>query len=70
MTVAKVFIVLVLIAIIIVLFRGLYYMVKGHGNPRKTANSLTWRISLSVLLIILLVVAITYGVIEPHGLQP
>ena len=70
MTITKVFILLTLLAIIFVLFRGLYFMVKGHGNPRKTANSLTWRIGLSLALIILLIVALTNGFIVPHGVQP
>ncbi len=70
MTLTKVFIVLALIAIIIVLFRGLYHMVKHEGDTKKVVKSLTWRITLSIGLIILLVVAISQGIIQPHGVQP
>jgi branched-subunit amino acid transport protein AzlD len=69
MTIAKVFIILTLIAIIFSLFRGLYYLVKEQGQTKKTVNSLTWRISLSVFLIILLILAIKFGIIVPHGVQ-
>ena len=69
MFIAKVFIILTLIAIIFVLFRGLFFLVKDQGQTKKTVNSLTWRISLSVFLIILLVLAIKFGIIVPHGVQ-
>ncbi|PCJ48719.1 MAG: hypothetical protein COA74_08410 [Gammaproteobacteria bacterium] len=67
---AKVIIVLALFAILFVLFRGLYYMVKDQGKTKRTVNSLTWRIALSVLLIIGLITAVATGVIVPHGIQP
>ena len=66
----KILIVLMLFAIIFVLFRGLYFLVKGTGNPKKTVSSLTWRIGLSVLFIGLLIAAIVMGYIEPHGINP
>jgi branched-subunit amino acid transport protein AzlD len=70
MTVAKLLIILFLFAIIFVLFRGLYYMVKDQGKTKKTVNSLTWRIGLSVMLIILLIIGASFGYIQPHGVQP
>ena len=69
MFIAKIFIILALIAIIFVLFRGLFFLVKDQGQTKKTVNSLTWRISLSLFLIILLVLAIKFGIIVPHGVQ-
>ena len=66
----KIIIVLVLFTIVFVLFRGLFFLVKGQGNPKKTVNSLTWRIGLSVVLIGAIVVAIQLGYIEPHGINP
>ena len=70
MGIAKLIIIATLLIIIFVLFRGLYYMVKGKGNPQKTVNSLTWRISVSILLILLLIASVATGLIEPHGLIP
>jgi formate hydrogenlyase subunit 3/multisubunit Na+/H+ antiporter MnhD subunit len=66
----KVIIVLALLAILFALFRGLYYMVKDQGKTKRTVNSLTWRIALSVLLIVGLIIGVATGVIEPHGVQP
>lgn len=70
MLLAKIAIVIMLFVIVFVLFRGLYFLVKGQGNPKKTVNSLTWRIGLSLLLIGLLIVAIQLGIIQPHGINP
>jgi len=70
MSMAKVIIILALFAIIFALFRGLYYMVKDQGKTKRTVNSLTWRIVLSVLLIIGLITAVATGVVEPHGIRP
>lgn len=66
----KIIIVLVLFTIVFALLRGLFFLVKGQGNPKKTVNSLTWRIGLSVILIGAIVVAIQLGYIEPHGINP
>jgi len=66
----KILIVLILIVIIFVLFRGLFHMVKNQGNKNKVVKSLTWRISLSIGLVILLIIAASNGLIEPHGIQP
>lgn len=66
---AKAFIIAALFAIIFVLFRGLYFLVKDQGNPKQTVKSLTWRIGLSVLLIILIMVAIKLGIVTPHGIN-
>lgn len=67
---AKILIVIALFAIIFSLFRGLLFLVRGQGNPKKTVNALTWRISLSVLLIIAIVIAAQLGYVEPHGINP
>ena len=69
MSIAKIVVVAALFTIIFVLFRGLYYLVKGEGNPEKTVKFLSWRIGLSILLMILLLIAVATGLIEPHGLD-
>ena len=70
MLIGKILIVLLLFIIVFSLFRGLLYLVKGQGNPKKTVNSLTWRIGLSVALIVGIMIAIKLGYIEPHGINP
>ncbi|MEO7199313.1 MAG: twin transmembrane helix small protein [Dokdonella sp.] len=64
----KVVIVLFLIAILYNLGAGLYYMMTDKGRSDRTVKALTRRIGLSVLLIVLVVIGILTGVIQPHGL--
>ncbi len=66
----KILIVVALLIIVFSLFRGLVSLVKGNGNAKQTVNALTWRIGLSILLIIGLMVAIKLGYIQPHGVNP
>ncbi|MBD8525718.1 twin transmembrane helix small protein [Pseudoxanthomonas sp. CAU 1598] len=49
---------------------GLYYMLTDKGQSDRTVNALTRRIALSVALIILVIIGIATGVIQPHGIQP
>ena len=64
---------LVVIAFLVVILwnlgAGLYYMLVDKGRTTRTVRSLTWRIGLSVALILLVVVGIATGVVEPHGIQ-
>lgn len=46
---------------------GLYYMLTDKGRSKRTVNALTWRIALSVGLVLLLLLAIKLGWITPHG---
>ena len=57
----------VLILILWNLGAGLYYMLVDKGQTKRTVNSLTKRIALSVALILFVVLAIKMGWIVPHG---
>ena len=46
---------------------GLYYMLVDKGTTKRTVNSLTKRIALSVILILFIALAIYMGWITPHG---
>ncbi len=65
---SKILIVVFLIAIVWNLGAGLYYMMTDKGGTNRTVKALTRRIALSVLLIILIIIGIFTGIIEPHGL--
>jgi putative copper export protein len=67
--VEKLLIIAVLIVILWNLGAGLYYMMVDKGKTDRTVKSLSWRIGLSVGLIILVVIGIYTGVIKPHGIQ-
>ena len=60
-------IVAVLILILWNLGAGLYYMLVDKGQSKRTVNSLTKRVALSVGLILIVVLAIKMGWITPHG---
>jgi len=58
-----------LILILYNLGAGLYYMLTDKGRSDRTVNALTRRIGLSLLLIVLVIIGIASGVIQPHGIQ-
>ena len=57
----KVLIVVLLFAIIISLFSGLFFLVKDEGKTSRTVNALTVRVTLSVMLLALLAYAVASG---------
>jgi succinate dehydrogenase/fumarate reductase cytochrome b subunit len=69
LTVEKLLIIGVLIVILYNLGAGLYYMMVDKGKSDRTVKSLSWRIGLSVGLILLVILGIYTGVIKPHGIQ-
>ena len=68
-TVQKLLIIGVLIVILYNLGAGLNYMMVDKGKSNRTVKSLTWRIGLSVGLILLVILGIYTGVIKPHGIN-
>ena len=64
----KLLIIACLIGIVISLAAGLFHLVNSKGAPSGTANALTIRIVLSVALFLLLLLAWSQGMIQPHGL--
>jgi hypothetical protein len=63
-------IIVVFLAIVASLGSALFHLVRAQGDSRKLARALTIRVSLSLLLFILLMLAWYAGLIAPHGLQP
>ncbi|MBZ0071565.1 MAG: twin transmembrane helix small protein [Thiohalobacteraceae bacterium] len=63
----KIFIVLILIAILGSLASGLIFLIKDNGRSTRTVKALTWRIGLSVFLFLMLMLGIYTGAIQPHG---
>lgn len=60
----KFIVLFLLVAILISLFSGLFFLVKDKGQTKRTVNALTIRIGLSVLAIVVIMVAAATGVIE------
>ena len=64
----KILILVALAAIVLSLFTGLGFLVRGgNGQSKGMVNALTVRIVLSVLLFMLLFVAWHTGMLTPHG---
>ena len=57
----KIIIVLLLLAVVISLFSGLFFLVKDGGKTRRVVNSLAVRVGLSVRLLVLILVALWTG---------
>jgi hypothetical protein len=65
-------VVIMLIAIVVSLGSALRHLSRGstEEDSRKMARALTIRISLSLALLALLLIAWYLGLISPHGLRP
>ena len=62
-------VVLALLGLILLsLSSGMFFLVKDKGKSNRTLTSLKFRIILSVLLFILLLIGIKMGWLIPHGL--
>ncbi len=57
-----------LIVIVWNLGAGLYYLLVDKGRSERSVNALTRRIALSVVLIVIVILAIKFGWIQPHGI--
>jgi putative copper export protein len=64
----KLIIVAVLVVIVWQLGAGLYYMMVDKGATDRTVRALSWRIGLSVGLIVLVAIGIFTGIIKPHDI--
>ncbi|MGH8178056.1 MAG: twin transmembrane helix small protein [Steroidobacter sp.] len=67
MPLIKLLIIACLIAIVLSLGSGLFHLVNDRGESKKMITALTVRIALSVALFVLLFIAWSQGMIEPHG---
>jgi len=63
----KLLVILMLIAIVVSLGSALFHLSRGKGDSKKMLRALTWRISLSVLLFALLMLAYSRGLLQPHA---
>lgn len=64
---SRIFIIVVLIAIVGSLFSALWVLFKKQGPKERVAQALTLRISLSIGLFLLLWLALWLGWIAPQG---
>ncbi|KZX72607.1 hypothetical protein A3715_03130 [Oleiphilus sp. HI0009] len=60
----KILIGLILLGAIISLFSGLVFLIKDDGKSKRLANSLTVRVGLAVLLVIVVAIALWTGELQ------
>jgi hypothetical protein len=65
----KLLIIIAFAAVLYNLGAALFHMMTDRSGDGRMAKSLTWRIGLSVGLIVLVVLGIFTGVVEPHGVH-
>jgi len=64
----KIVVLMLLLFVIINLGIGLFHLVNGKGKSDKLFRSLTWRIGLSVVIFLILIIGQAAGLIQSHGL--
>jgi succinate dehydrogenase/fumarate reductase cytochrome b subunit len=69
MPIIKIFILACLIGIVVSLGSGMYHLMTDKGDSKKMVKALTVRVALSVGLFVLLLIAWSQGLIEPHGIS-
>ncbi|MEK6771177.1 MAG: twin transmembrane helix small protein [Pseudomonadota bacterium] len=65
----KIIVILMLLAIVGSLASAMLFLFKDRGRGERTVRALTWRISLSITLFVLLLVGFKLGIIPPLGLR-
>ncbi|MBW7902838.1 MAG: twin transmembrane helix small protein [Rhodocyclaceae bacterium] len=63
----KLLVVFALLAIVVSLFSGLWFLYRDRGGGGRTVRALTWRIGLSISLFILLLAAFRLGLIPGYS---
>jgi DUF2909 family protein len=66
----RIIVIVVFLAIVVSLGSALYQLTRTPHDSRKMVRALTWRISLSIALFLLLMLAWYAGLIRPRGLPP
>ncbi|MCH8177437.1 MAG: twin transmembrane helix small protein [Proteobacteria bacterium] len=68
--VIKFILLFLLLLIVLSLGAGMFSLIKDSGETDRTVKFLTYRIILSIVAIVILVVSFLMGWIQPHGLLP
>ncbi len=67
-TMLKILIILVFLSIVASLGIALFHLIRNKESSEKTVKALTYRISISLALFILLTIALMSGLIQPAGI--
>lgn len=67
---SKVLIIAAFLVILYTLASSFYFLVKDSGEGDRTVRRLSWRVGLSIGLVLMLWIAFQLGWIEPQGANP
>lgn len=67
---AKIVLIVLLLAIVASLFSGLFFLMNDDSGRRRTLTALKIRVGLSIALLVFLALAFANGWLKPHGLAP
>jgi len=65
----RIIVISMLVLILASLFSALVYLYRDKGRGTRTVKALTWRISLSITLFVLLMAGYYFGLIPSQGLR-
>lgn len=65
--VTKIIIVVMVLAMIGMLGRGLYFMMTDRGKTDRTLNALKWRVGIWVVLLVFILAGMKLGFINPSN---
>ena len=65
----KIIVLLILLIILGSLGQALFFLVRDKGQGERTVRALTWRIGLSLLLFLCLMLSYWLGLLPPGGLH-
>ncbi|QSP95622.1 twin transmembrane helix small protein [Marinobacter salinisoli] len=57
----KAVIVVLMLAVVVSLFSGLFFLIKDEGKTNRVVNSLALRVTLSILLLAIILIALWQG---------
>jgi len=57
----KIIVVILLLAVVVSLFSGLFFLYKDKGKSNRVVNSLTLRVALSISVFLLLMISYYFG---------
>lgn len=66
----KIFIILLLIAIIASLASGMFFLIHDKEGGNRVVKSVTVRVILSIALFLFLIIGYLTGMIQPHDINP
>lgn len=67
---SKIFIILALLTILYTLGSSFYFLIKDKGEGTRTVRRLSWRVGMSVLLLVLIYAAMAAGWLQPGSSGP